>query len=415
MEILFYRYGSICEPDMIEAFEKLGITVVEEKSMITDKGKKPSDIVQDVADMLRGRRFIFVFSVNFFPPVSEICQIAGVPYVCWTVDCPVLELFSPSLSNPCNRVFLFDRNQYLYFKDRNPGKIFHLPLGSNPDRWDKVIAGASTNDAGRFAGDVSFVGSLYSEKNPYRRLDNISEYAKGYIRGIVEAQLQIYGYNFIGEMLDEKIMEEMKKIIPDMQQPLINGDKEAERYLMANCFVGTEIAEEERERIFAKLGKNCAVDLYTRSYTEGLEEKCKAEGTEIFFDKKEKSDLCGVHIRDGVRTLDEMPLVFNKSRINLNITMRPISSGLSLRIFDICACGGMLLTNYQEELPEMYEPGVEVEMYSSQEELCDKVAYYLEHDSERQRIARRGYEKTVSAHRWDLRMSEMISMIYKTL
>ncbi|MCR5208609.1 MAG: DUF3880 domain-containing protein [Lachnospiraceae bacterium] len=415
MNILFYRYGSICEPDMIEAFEKFGITVVEEKGMITDKGKKPSDIVQDVADKLRKRSFMFVFSINFFPPVSEICQIAGVPYVCWTVDCPVLELFSPSLSNPCNRVFLFDRNQYLYFKDRNPGKIFYLPLGSNPDRWDRVLAGASSTEADRFAGDVSFVGSLYSEKNPYRSIDKISEYAKGYIRGIVEAQLQIYGYNFISEMLDEKIVEEMKSIIPDMQQPLVKDDKEAEKYLMANCFIGTEVAQEERERTFAVLGKNCAVDLYTRSYTTDLEKKCKEAGTPVYRADKATKGLNGVHIHDGVRTLDEMPLVFNKSKINLNITMRPISSGLSLRVFDICACGGMLLTNYQEELPEMYEPGVEVEMYSSPEELHDKVMYYLEHDSERQRIARRGYEKTVSAHRWDLRIREMIAMISKTL
>ena len=29
MHILFYRYGSICEPDVIEAFQELGHTVEE--------------------------------------------------------------------------------------------------------------------------------------------------------------------------------------------------------------------------------------------------------------------------------------------------------------------------------------------------------------------------------------------------
>ena len=37
MEILFHRYGSICEPDIIEAFQSLGITVDEEDSEIYQK------------------------------------------------------------------------------------------------------------------------------------------------------------------------------------------------------------------------------------------------------------------------------------------------------------------------------------------------------------------------------------------
>ena len=85
----------------------------------------------------------------------------------------------------------------------------------------------------------------------------------------------------------------------------------------------------------------------------------------------------------------EMPLVFHESRINLNITMRPIATGLSLRLFDVCGCGGFLLTNWQEELPELYEPGVEAEYFGSKEELLDKAGYYLEHDEERAEIARR--------------------------
>ena len=105
MEILFYRYNSICEPDVIAAFQKLGITVIEEKTQMTEKKTTAAQTVEKVSRLLMQHRFLFVFSVNFFPALSEVCEIAQVPYVSWTVDVPVLELFSPSLKNKCNRVF----------------------------------------------------------------------------------------------------------------------------------------------------------------------------------------------------------------------------------------------------------------------------------------------------------------------
>ena len=37
MEILFYRYNSICEPDVIAAFQKLGLEVVEENTSSDDE------------------------------------------------------------------------------------------------------------------------------------------------------------------------------------------------------------------------------------------------------------------------------------------------------------------------------------------------------------------------------------------
>lgn len=37
MKILVYCYGSICKPDIITAFQKLGGTVIEENTDITNK------------------------------------------------------------------------------------------------------------------------------------------------------------------------------------------------------------------------------------------------------------------------------------------------------------------------------------------------------------------------------------------
>ncbi|MBR1472400.1 MAG: glycosyltransferase [Lachnospiraceae bacterium] len=394
MEILFYRYNSICEPDVIMAFQKFGITVTEERTQMTRKNITPAETVDTVGRLLTERKFLFVFSINFFPAISEVCEIAQIPYVCWTVDVPVMELFSSAIKNKCNRIFLFDRTQYRYFYEKNPEGIFYLPLATNVQRWDAVLKAAKGTECSAYASDISFVGSLYNEKNAYHRINGLSEYAKGYIQGLIEAQLQVYGVNFIESMLTDRIMKEMDLLVPELHLVPCDGNPDAQRYLIANEHIGSELAETERKRLLNALSEIFTVDLYTHSDTSGLR---------------------GVRAHKGIDTHTQMPLVFYNSKINLNITMRPIATGLSLRIYDVCGCGGFLLTNWQEELPELYEPGAEVEIFGSKEEMLDKAGYYLEHEEERAAIALRGYERTVAEHTYDRRIAEMIRVLNGTI
>ena len=69
------------------------------------------------------------------------------------------------------------------------------------------------------------------------------------------------------------------------------------------------------------------------------------------------------------------------------------------------------MTNYQQELSEYFEIGVDLEAYGSMEELVDKCAYYLEHEQERIRIALNGYEKVKKYHTYVNRMAEIIKCI----
>ncbi|MDE6713883.1 MAG: glycosyltransferase [Lachnospiraceae bacterium] len=373
------------------------LEVVEENSQVTNKKVSPSETVAAVSELFKKHSFLFVFTINFFPAVSDICQIYQIPYVCWTVDCPVMELFSPALANDCNRVFMFDKAQYEYFRHVNPERIFHLPLATNVSRWDQVISQASSGDLDRFTSDISFIGSLYEEKDPYEKIQDLSEYTKGYVEGMIEAQLQVYGYNMLEDLLKEHslspIMQDFMEHVPDLTRspyaPYFSPS-----YIMAHHFIGMHAAVIERHRLLSMLSENHAVDLYTFSDT---------------------SRLPKVHNRGGAKTLTEMPLIFHQSRINLNMTIRPIQTGLSLRVFDILGCGGFLLTNYQQELGDLYEIGKDVEIFTSKEELAEKAAYYLTHDEERQKIARNGYEKTRALHTYETRISQMIRIIFKTI
>ena len=68
------------------------------------------------------------------------------------------------------------------------------------------------------------------------------------------------------------------------------------------------------------------------------------------------------------------------------------------------------MTNFQAELTEMFEIGVDLEAYGSLEELIDKCSYYLTHEDERRQIALNGYRKVKEYHGYVNRMVEMVKV-----
>ncbi len=390
MEILFYRYNSICEPAVISAFESFGVTVHTEDLEMHDKQAPPSACVEAVSGWILQKSLAFVFSINFFPAISYTCERLKVPYVCWTVDSPVPELFSRALQNTYNRIFLFDRAQYEFFLPINPPCIHYLPLAADVRQFEKAVLSMTGEDYAAYGAEVSFVGSLYTEKCRYDSLI-LSDHTKGYVDGLMEAQLRVYGYNLIADTLTDSVIREIMDADPQRYrgEDLREG---IERYLTAHQYIGMKLAALERERTLRRLSEHFPVTLYTRS---------------------DASSLPRVDCRGGVRTLSEMPKVFQASRINLNMTMRPIETGLSQRIWDVLACGGFLLTNYQSEIPDYFEIGKDLETYESMEELEEKVRYYLAHEDERMEIAINGYEKVAAHHSYEMRLSQLIRMLAK--
>lgn len=69
------------------------------------------------------------------------------------------------------------------------------------------------------------------------------------------------------------------------------------------------------------------------------------------------------------------------------------------------------MTNYQPELTEHFEIGVDLEAYTSLEDLVDKCAYYLSHETERKQIAINGYQKVKKYHTYQNRITEMLRII----
>ena len=110
---------------------------------------------------------------------------------------------------------------------------------------------------------------------------------------------------------------------------------------------------------------------------------------------------------------EEMPKVFRESKINLNMTIPNIKSGVPLRVYDILGAGGFCISNFQAELPMYFENEKHLVWYYNQRDLFEKVDYYLHRDTERARITREGYEHVKRNCTYDIRIKEMLKEIKK--
>ncbi len=77
----------------------------------------------------------------------------------------------------------------------------------------------------------------------------------------------------------------------------------------------------------------------------------------------------------------------------------------------------MVLNEYCPELEDLFEIGKEIITFEfgNVEELRDKLSWYITHDSERERVARAGYERGRKQHTFSARIQQIFDVIRKNL
>lgn len=388
MKIIFLEWKSFGNEDITDAFKELGHEV--QRLPFSNKEVHHDEQVEN--DLIQGiERYApdFVFSFNYFPIVSLACRAVGVRYVSWVYDCPYVHLYSYTVIHPCNTIFLFDKTLCQEFWHAGITTIHYLPLAANTKRLQKMQNfDAFYTSQWKNKTDIAFVGSLYNEKhNFYERLTGnggISPYTRGYLEGLMAAQKQIYGYNFVQELLSPDMIEDMYHALPMEPDERTVATKE---YLFAQYVLNRQITAMERKELLTKIGEKYEYDLYTPDASLSLP---------------------GCHNHGAVDYYDMAPYVFKNAKINLNITLRSIKSGIPLRAFDILGAGGFLLTNYQADFDDCYVNGVDYIAFESLDDMMGKIAYYLEHNRERAEIARNGLERTMELHTYLMRVQAML-------
>lgn len=378
MRILYYTWNEITFRDCSECMQRLGWQVDVISYRLQDYDREDV-FAEQMGALLRKYSYDCIFTFNYFPVVARIAREADVRYVSWVYDSPHLTLDSVTLSYDCNAVFVFDRYIYEKYKKRGIGTVHYMPLAYNSRR----INGLAENRPAAYEHEVTFMGSLYEDgSNFLEQVNYLPEHMKGYIDGLVESQLLLYGCDLIDSLFDDTWCGEMAKYVKaDLGEDYRDGRDDILRNMIRR-----QITAKERRRLLTAVGERCSLDLYSPVEPSGI--SMRYLGYADYY--------------------EEMPRIFHDSKINLNITLRSIIEGLPLRVVDILGAGGFLLTNYQPEMSGYFVNGEDLVWFEDREDLLDKISFYLTHDTERERIARRGHEKAAGYFTYENLLPELM-------
>lgn len=119
----------------------------------------------------------------------------------------------------------------------------------------------------------------------------------------------------------------------------------------------------------------------------------------------------------GAIPAERIPIIIRDSTISLNFANSTWSregmlprqrNQVKARTFEVPGAGGFLLTERADGLEDWYRCGEEVATFRSVEDLARKIAYYLGHPTERDRIAKAGFARTRRDHIYENRLASVL-------
>lgn len=321
--------------------------------------------------------------------LSDYYREKGIPVAVWYVDKPYLKEFQGNRYRPENTAFFFiDRFYTRWLKQKqNYPFVYHLPLGTN-------LYTESIDAAAPYRQDLSFVGR--SNLNKIERiLSHLADKDADYLRkmaGWIDRVGQTYQETPLVdpyEMMNGSVLraqglppypdEEYEFLVNQLVEELVSHKKRAE---ILNTVASFNL------RIFGD-----------RRWKELLPEEIVIAPddptTEFPFSY-------------GSVALQE---TYRQTRINLNITRYQVRTGVNQRVFDVPASGGFLLTDFREEIPELFEIDREIVCYNDPEEAHDKITYYLAHPEERNRILTAARKRILQEHTYPHRMDRLLQSV----
>jgi len=396
LRLLLYKWGGFNEVILERKLIETGHEIVPLEQKCNDYNSD-MNLAMKIMELVRENSLEGVVSFNFFPIVAVTCNAVGVLYYSWIYDSPHTTLFSEAVKYDTNRVGIFDRALVDELRKKRVTTVKHVPLAVDTKTLTQRIKNTrsgklSENQLNNI--DISFVGSLYTDKNNYydlykEKADNNNSWDE--LDNLIEKQTFDYKDSYINsQMQDYGLIEKSLKsdgidFGPDyfitMRDVAIQNVLERKVTIEERRILLTQIVEEYADKY--------RINIYTSSNTDN-------------YPKIDKVN-CGIV---GYDTL--MPGVFNKSAVNMNITLRSIRTGIPLRALDIMGCGGLLMSNYQEELDEYFTDGESLVLFSGLEDCLEKINFYLEHDEAREMIARKGFETVEKNFTYERMLSELI-------
>jgi len=335
---------------------------------------------------LCSNQYDYVITYLFVPILSDLCEKYQIPYIAWIYDSPLISVFHNSILNSVNRIFVFDSAFYDRLIQIGIPNVYYMPLAANTHRINALQL--TLEDQQKYSHDISFVGSLY-ENNSYNDMRNhFPSEVLVPMNHYLMRNLCNWHTRRSWPMLPARCTDYLTDPTKFDTTAITNFQMPPSMYL-GILFLSRKLAEMERITALNTLAEDFDVHLYTGG----------------------KSDQIGIlNVHPPVNYYTEIGKVYHFSKINLNFTLPSIETGVPLRIFDIMAYGGFVMSNYQEDFEKLFTPGKDIVLFHDLSEAKELAAYYLSHEEERKEIAANGYRTINHFYTYEMQLHKIIDI-----
>lgn len=334
--------------------------------------------------------FDLAITHNFSVNVAEACHTLSIPYIAWLFDSPLVASYTQYALYPECFIFAFDKVQKNRLKEIGVPNVFYQPLAANIQYSSRISI--TDTDIAKYGCDFSFVGQLYRNTAFDKLYAGLTDREKEPLNDILISKSCHWGSNVsIYNSFDKEYAKHLLSYINDSEFDIFNMQPQ---YALETIILAPAIAQIERKQLLKTASEICNTKLYTGKN----DVECARE-------------LLGPNIVNSDIHNEELYKVYYSSKLNLNTTLRSIETGAPQRIFDIMSVGGVVLSNYQEELTELFVPDKEIVLFASIDEFIDKIAFLLTHEDSRLSIGINGYNRVSKEYNYSVSLNRMINRI----
>lgn len=382
MRVLYIHTDIVSDADVRDTL----LEMVGEISEYENPEKNQEDFVR----VLEERKIDMVLSLIYMPVVSVLCEAMHIKYVAWICKAYDPNIYSCTMVNSCNYIFLADGRLYDKFMTEGFQNVYYLPLGVNSKRIQKKLSERNTQEDESV--DLIMAESIFDRSElPANRLlteSYLRDSTRGYIEGCIACQYQIRGIPAMTQNFPAYIWEDLYTNLPMS----ISSDSVESKENAYNGHVFNElVTQADRDIHFGALAGNDHFknsELYTESQTY------KASHTKIY------------RVRNFYK---EFPVLAARGKIHLMITDRNWGSGISQTAWDIMAAGGFVVSDYLEDYQRIFQtiPAI----YFDERSMLSKAIYYLHHEEERRDLAKTIQKEIEENHTYVQRLQNILTTV----
>lgn len=327
-------------------------------------------------------------AINYSEGTAEFCHDVGCDLMCWEIDPSTSRM--RALTTPADgaHVFTYRRANVEAFAAAGFSHVEYLPLAA--DTGHRRPLDLSEKERAEYGAPVTYVGaSMVSEGLEFRQrfLERYSAWAEA--RG----SDPVAGAALLDQVLATQRQDFSRYRVAELLEAL------------GGAFLADERGSDNPEDP-SMLVAEIAASEKRLTYVANL----SSAGVVVWGDAgwKQVERFGARYSGRYARHTDELTKVYNATAINVDIGRLYQSDIVTMRVFDVLACGGFLLAEHSEALEDVFALGEEVESYRTLDELRAKVSYYLRRPEEASSIARRGLEAVRERHSISARVRHML-------